>query len=86
MLRLLQISNKNILILKFGIPIAISGIAGAIVGAIIANKLDVVHLKKYFGIFLGLIAIWEIYSLVKKYRETKKRHNKDVNLNVKEEK
>lgn len=74
------------MILKFGIPIAISGIAGAIVGAIIANKLDVVHLKKYFGIFLGLIAIWEIYSLVKKYRETKKRHNKDVNLNVKEEK
>lgn len=52
----------------------------------IANKLDVVHLKKYFGIFLGLIAIWEIYSLVKKYRDTKKRHNKDMNLNVKEEK
>lgn len=59
---------------------------GAIFGAIIANQLDVVHLKKYFGIFLSVIAMWEIYSLVKKYRETKKRHNKDMNLNVKEEK
>ena len=86
MLLLLPISNKNILILKFGIPIAISGVVGAVIGAMIANKLDVVHLKKYFGIFLGLIAIWEIYSLVKKYRDTKKRHNKDMNLNVKEEK
>ena len=74
------------MILKFGIPIAISGVVGAVIGAMIANKLDVVHLKKYFGIFLGLIAIWEIYSLVKKYRDTKKRHNKDMNLNVKEEK
>lgn len=67
------------MILKFGIPIAISGIVGAMIGAMIANKLDVMHLKKYFGIFLGFIAIWEIYSLVKKYKQTKKTHNKNIN-------
>lgn len=38
---------------KVAIPIGISGIGGAIVGAIIANKLNVIKLKKYFGIFLG---------------------------------
>lgn len=63
---------------KVAIPISISGIVGAVVGATIANKLDVAHLKKYFGIFLAMIAIWEIYSLWKKYKEYKKRHTKDI--------
>ncbi len=67
---------------KIGIPIAISGIIGAVIGAIIANNLDVIHLKKYFGIFLALIAMWEIYSLVKKYIYTKKRHNKYMNTKI----
>lgn len=59
-----------------------AGIVGAVVGAMIANHLDVIHLKKYFGVFLALIAIWEIYSLVKKYRYMKKRHNKDINTKL----
>lgn len=80
-----NIKQKNINF-KVGIPIAISGIIGAIIGAIIANKLDVIKLKKYFGIFLGLIAIGEIYSLVKKYIYEKKRHNNHINKNSKEEK
>lgn len=75
---LTNIKQKNI-DFKTGIPIAIFGIGGAIIGAIIALKLDVKHLKRYFGIFLALIAIWEIYSLVKKYKETKTRHNKNGN-------
>ena len=69
---------------KVGIPIAVCGVAGAIIGAIIANKLEVGRLKKYFGIFLGLIAIWEIYSLLKKYIYEKKRHNNHINKNFKE--
>lgn len=80
-----NVKQKNI-DFKVGIPIATFGIIGAIIGSIIANKLEVRELKKYFGIFLGIIAIWEIYSLVKKYRYEKKRHNNDINKNLKEEK
>ncbi len=74
---LTNIKQKNI-DFKNGIPIAIFGIAGAIIGAIISTKLDVKDLKRYFGIFLALIAIWEIYSLVKKYKQEKIRHNKNI--------
>ena len=62
---------------KVAIPVIISGILGAIIRAIYSNKTDVKSLKKYFGIFLALIAIWEIYSLVKKYIFQKKTHNKE---------
>lgn len=70
---------------KIAIPIAIFGIIGAIIGAVIANQLDVAHLKKYFGIFLAFIAVREIYSLVKKYIYDKKRHNNIINTKSKEE-
>ena len=61
---------------KIGIPVAISGIIGAIFGAKISVNMDVNYLKKYFGIFLALITIYEIYSLVRQYIFDKKRHNK----------
>ena len=61
---------------KVAIPIAISGIIGAVIGAIFSSITDVKNLKKYFGIFLALIAIWEIYSLTKKYIFNKKTHTK----------
>ena len=51
---------------KIGIPVAISGIIGAIFGAKISVNMDVNRLKKYFGIFLMLITIYEIYSLIKR--------------------
>ena len=70
-----NIKQKNINF-KVAIPITISGIVGAVGGAIISNRLDVATLKRYFGIFLALIAIWEIYSLLKKYIFDKKRHTK----------
>ena len=70
-----NIKQKNI-DFKVGIPIAISGIIGAIIGAIYASKTNVKDLKKYFGVFIGLIAIWEIYYLIKKYIFNKKTHNK----------
>lgn len=70
-----NIKEKNI-DFKVAIPILISGIIGAVIGAVISNKTDVEKLKKYFGIFLGLIALWEIYSLIKKYILDKKTHNK----------
>ena len=61
---------------KIGLPVAISGIFGAIIGAKISIKMDVDTLKKYFGIFLSLIAVYEIYSLIKQYKINKKMHNK----------
>lgn len=61
---------------KIGIPVAISGIVGAIIGAKISVNMDVNRLKKYFGIFLMLITIYEIYSLIKTYKKDKKKDNK----------
>ena len=61
---------------KLAIPIAIAGVVGAIIGAICSSKTDVKMLKKYFGIFLGLIAFWEIYSLIKKYKLKEKTHTR----------
>lgn len=58
---------------KIGVPVAISGIVGAIFGAKISVNMDVNHLKKYFGIFLILITIYEIYSLVRQYIFDKKK-------------
>lgn len=70
-----NIKEKNINF-KVAIPIAISGVTGSIIGAMYSTKTNVANLRKYFGIFLGLIAIWEIYSLTKKYIFDKKTHNK----------
>lgn len=58
------------------IPIVIAGIMGATIGANISTKLNVITLKKFFGIFLAIIAIYEIYSLIKEYRFNKKTDNK----------
>lgn len=52
------------------------GIIGAIIGAIIAQKIDVKLLKKLFGIFLAIIAIHEIYIIIKLYIINKKRDTK----------
>lgn len=67
---------------KTAIPVVIMGVIGAIIGAMVATKMDVVHLKKYFGYFLLSIAVFEIYSLIKKYIFLKNRNNKkEVNIN-----
>lgn len=70
-----NIKQKNI-DFKVAIPIVISGVIAAVIGSIISNKINANELRKYFGIFLGLIAIWEIYSIIKKYIFNKKSHNK----------
>lgn len=62
---------------NIGIPIAISGIIGAIIGAKISINMNVDKLKQYFGIFLAIIAIYEIYSLSRWYIFNKKTNNKN---------
>ena len=58
---------------KIGITIAITGSIGAMIGASISTKLEVGTLKKYFGAFLAMIAIYEIYSLIKQYKISNKK-------------
>lgn len=72
---LVNIKNKNV-DLKLAIIISIFGILGAIIGANISLHTDVNILKKCFGVFLAIVAVNEIYSIVKKYRITKNTNNK----------
>lgn len=67
--------NKNIDI-KLAKIISIFGIIGAIIGAIISINLDVQKLRKIYGIFLAIIAIHEIYTLIKEYKIRKNRNTK----------
>ena len=67
--------NKNIDV-KLASIISIFGAIGAIIGAKISVNIDVIKLKKLFGIFLAIIAIHEIYTLFKEYKENKKRYTK----------
>lgn len=67
---IVNIKNKNIDI-KLAIIITIFGILGAILGANVSVHTDVNKLRKYFGIFLAVIAIHEIYTIIKGYKKEK---------------
>ncbi len=72
---IVNLKNKNIDI-PLAIIISIFGILGAIIGANISINIDVQILRKCFGVFLGIIALNEIYSIIKKYKNPKARNNK----------
>jgi len=71
----MNIKNKTI-DFKNATPIILFGMIGAVVGAKISFKINNENLKKYFGIFLICIAIFEIYSFFIQYRLNKKENNK----------
>ena len=71
---IINLKNKNIAV-QSAILISVFGILGAIIGANISIKIDVNILRKGFGIFLAIIAIHEIYTIIKKYRKQKIRDN-----------
>lgn len=52
---------------KVALWVSIFGVIGAISGAIVSSKTNVEELKKYFGIFLAIVAIFEIYSYFRQY-------------------
>lgn len=60
--------------IKLGTLMGLCGIVGAIIGAMLADMTDANKLRRYFGIFLGIIAIHEIYTYIKLHRLEKKRH------------
>ena len=67
------VSTKQKLInYKIGIHIAIIGSISAVFGAKLARIINAQNLKKYFGVFLGFIAIIEI----KEYISNRNKHNK----------
>ena len=74
---IINLKNKNIA-LQSAILISIFGILGAIIGANISIRIDVNILKKCFGIFLAIVAIHEIYTIIKWYKKQKIR---DTNKN-----
>ena len=67
----MNIKNKNI-DLKLATIISTFGILGAIIGANLSIHTDVKMLRKCFGIFLAIIAIHEIYTIIKENKKTKK--------------
>ena len=71
---LVFIKNKNIKF-KVGVPILIWGMVGTSIGALISSNMDVHVLRKCFGVFLIVIAIYQTYSLYKMYRKEKNRNN-----------
>lgn len=74
---IVNVKNKNI-DLKTGIIISVFGILGAIIGANLSIGTDVIKLKKYFGYFLIIIAIHEIYTIFSKYIKSKKTNNNNM--------
>ena len=65
--------NIDILLVK---NIIVFGIIGAVIGAVISVNTDVNKLRKFYGIFLAIIAIHEIYTLYKEYKSYKNSHTK----------
>lgn len=58
--------------LKLTVIISIFGIIGAIIGAVISEKITSDSLRKYFAIFIFIIALREIYELYKEYKIKRK--------------
>ena len=75
---IIHLKNKNI-DKKVAMVVGFLGIIGAIIGAIVANNIDSKNLKKYFSIFILLIAIREIYTLYKEYKIKEKKLRSNLN-------
>lgn len=67
--------RQKLINLKLSLFIILSGIIGTIIGSEIAINLNASNLKKYFGIFLLIISLNEIYWMIKEYILSKKTHN-----------
>lgn len=70
----INVKNKKI-DYKISRIIIIFGIFGAIIGSVLSFKINSKILKKYFGIFLIIISIFEIYSFFTQYKLDKKENN-----------
>ena len=64
---------------KLAIPIVLAGIVGAAISSSISTHINVQVLRKLFGIFLLVIASYEIVSWYKMYIKEKNSHTKKEN-------
>lgn len=71
---IMNVKNKTINY-KNALVIIVSGIIGAVIGYKISFNIENKKLKKYFGIFLLGIAIFEIYDFFRQYIKSKKENN-----------
>ncbi len=67
---IVHIKNKNV-VLKTALILGISGVLGAILGSILAVKMPSDLLRRFFGIFLFLIGIYEVYKGIKMQKKKK---------------
>lgn len=74
---IVNLKNKNIQ-KNTAIIVSIFGIIGAVIGAKISVGINVKDLRKFFGYFLIIIAIFEFFSLIKSYIKNKKDNNKNI--------
>lgn len=58
---------------KLAIVLIIFGIAGAVCGSLLSFKIDNQNLKKYFGLFLILIAVFQTCSYIKNAKNKKEQ-------------
>lgn len=66
-----NLKQKNV-DLKLAIQISTFGIIGAIIGSIFSNNINSEHLRRYFAIFILVIALHEVYELYKEYKTKRK--------------
>ncbi len=75
----IYVNYKNKLIdFKIAKKCIFVGIVGSLIGSFLASKIDNQHLKRYFGIFLIIIAINGIYTFISQYKNNKKSQNKNT--------
>lgn len=78
----IYINYKNKLInIEIAKKCIIFGILGSLIGSYLASVVDTNNLRKYFGIFLIIIAINGIYTFILQYKKDKKSQNKTTNKN-----
>lgn len=72
---IVNLKNKNIQ-KDTAFIIILAGTVGAIIGSEISANMNIKLLRKFFGSFLIIMAIFEFYSLIKLYIKNKKANNK----------
>lgn len=66
-------SRRKIINFKNAIPLTIFGIIGAVLGSITSKKLEVSILRRFFGMFLIFICVYEIHSYYILYIKNKNK-------------
>ncbi len=67
--------KNKIIDFKISKKLLLGGIFGSMLGAFLATRLNSSNLRKYFGIFLILIAINGSYTFISQYIKSKKDKN-----------